>query len=389
VTQRQPQRGFTLIELMVALVVSSLLVGMILAIFARMSMSYRGQQQIAGVQQVLAAARATMELDAKQAGLELAQGFRIASDGGTVRHPAVSVTANATGADAMAFYYADTSTQAVVTGTTAWGAGTLTVDNASGFVVASNPTTNPTLVVMVNINTSTANGAIAGLNANDAVITEYDACVLQLLSVSGNQLQFSTALPWGTVGEAHCSGAGGGTAVVPSANQTMIFNFVARAYRIDTSTAARAALGPLQVSQTGALLTPTTDWLELAYGFTDIQLATRFYEAGSITDGDADGDPLRNWYSSTSQTTQTAAGSTLVPLQMTISLVARTDRPIEGISTPATPTLINTAMPLANNNIGDKASVTLPSATDPALQGLNIYRYITFQVDLRNLGVGR
>lgn len=383
-TRRQAQRGFTLIELMVALVISSLLVGMILAIFARMSMSYRGQQQIAGVQQVLAAARATMELDAKQAGLEVAQGFRIANDGGSMRHPGMTVTASTTGADAMAFYYADTTTQAVVLDASAWGTGALTVDNASGF----NPTTNP-LVVVVNINTSTANGAIAGLGASDAVITEYDACVVQLLSVAGNQLRFSTALPWGSAGEGHCAGPGGGTAVVPAANQTMVFNFVAHAYRIDTSTPARAALGPLQMSPTGALLPVTTDWLDLAYGFTDIQLATRFYEAGSVLDPDNDGDPQRNWYSSTSQTGQTLPGSALVPLQMTISLVARTDRDIEGISTPATPNLIDTSKPLANNTVGDKASVPLPSPTDPALQGQRIYRYITFQADLRNLGVGR
>jgi prepilin-type N-terminal cleavage/methylation domain-containing protein len=74
------QRGFTLIELMVALVVSSLLVGLILAIFSRMSLAYRGQQQIAGLQQVLAAARATIEADAKQAGFAMPQGFRFAGD---------------------------------------------------------------------------------------------------------------------------------------------------------------------------------------------------------------------------------------------------------------------------------------------------------------------
>ena len=80
-------RGFTLIELMVALLVSSLLVGMILAIFSRMSLAYRGQQQIAGVQQVLAAARATIELDAKQAGLGIPQGFKTAMTGATMQSP--------------------------------------------------------------------------------------------------------------------------------------------------------------------------------------------------------------------------------------------------------------------------------------------------------------
>ena len=46
---------------MVALIVSSLLVGMILSIFLRMSLAYRGQQQVANVQSVLAGARQMIE----------------------------------------------------------------------------------------------------------------------------------------------------------------------------------------------------------------------------------------------------------------------------------------------------------------------------------------
>src|SRR6185369_13183475 len=75
---RRAQGGFTLIELMVGLVVSSLLVGMIFAIFVRMSIAYRGQQQVAEVQSKLAAARTKIELDAKQAGLGMADGFYMA-----------------------------------------------------------------------------------------------------------------------------------------------------------------------------------------------------------------------------------------------------------------------------------------------------------------------
>jgi len=75
-------------------------------------------------------------------------------------------------------------------------------------------------------------------------------------------------------------------------------------------------------------------------------------------------------------------------LQISISLVARTDRDVEGIATAATPQLIDPAIP-NNNTIGNHPSVPLPSATDPALQGARIYRYTTFLVDFRNLGVGR
>src|SRR5262249_17175080 len=118
VAMKRP-RGFTLIELMVALVVSSLLVGMILAIFSRLSIAYRGQQQIAGVQQVLAAARATIELDAKQAGLALPQGFKFANTN-TQTHAAVSVINNSNGPDQIYFYYADTTVQAAVQNAPSW-----------------------------------------------------------------------------------------------------------------------------------------------------------------------------------------------------------------------------------------------------------------------------
>ncbi|HET9625733.1 MAG TPA: prepilin-type N-terminal cleavage/methylation domain-containing protein [Kofleriaceae bacterium] len=385
---RRSERGFTLIELMIALIVSSLLVGMILAIFSRMSISYRGQQQIAGVQQVLAAARATIELDAKQAGLELAGGFRSPTDGGLVRHNPVAVTDSATGPDQVAFFYADTTAQAVVTDATGWPASAaLTVDNAAAFSVASTP-----FVVIVNINTSTANGALPGNGSSDAVITTFNACMLQLASVTATQLRFTTAAPWGSANESHCTSGTAMPAVNVAANQTMVFNFVARAYRIDTTSPARMQLGVLQQSPSGALLgAGTNDWLELAYGFTDIQIATRMYESGSLLDPDLDGDFTHNWYSAVEQNAfATNVDPALkTPIQLSISLVARTDRDVEGIATAATPTLLDPAKPLAFNSIGNRASVALPSTTDNLLMGSNIFRYITFQVDLRNMGVGR
>jgi prepilin-type N-terminal cleavage/methylation domain-containing protein len=371
------QRGFTLIELMVALVVISLLVGMILAIFNRMSIAYRGQQQIAGVQQVLAAARATIELDAKQAGLELSQGFRYAADTGTppVARSPVRVIDSSTGPDQIAFFYADPTTQAAVTG----GAlPTVNVDASTGFAVGD-------LVVMSRVDTTTA-GVNAGIDAN---LATFEACVLKVTAVLAGpaRLTFDTAAPWGRAGETHCTAA--------LSSPTMIYKFVARAYRIDTSTPARAALGPLQQSQTGGLIgTAADNWTDLAYGFTDIQTALQVYDKssapGDTPDSDADGE--RDWFSDGTQTTLTGLSTTLTGtdglLQMSISLVARTDRNVEGIATAATPALIDPAIP-NNNTVGNHASVALPSATDPALGGSRVYRFTTFVVDLRNLGVGR
>jgi prepilin-type N-terminal cleavage/methylation domain-containing protein len=371
------QRGFTLIELMVALVVSSLLVGMILAIFNRMSIAYRGQQQIAGVQQVLAAARATIELDAKQAGLELSQGFKYAADGPPTLLPtprsAVKVVDSSTGPDQLFFYYADPTTQAAVTGGVM---PTVTVDATTGFAVGD-------LVVMSRVLTTTP-----GINAVDANLATYDACVLKITGVTASPalLTFDTNLPWGRPGETHCAAA--------LSSPTMIYKFVAHAYKIDTSTVARAKLGPLQMSPTGGLIGTAADgWTDLAYGFTDIQTALQVYDKATNPGDtpDSDADPERDWYSDVTQNALTAPGALAGNdglLQMSISLVARTDRDVEGIATAATPDLIDPAIP-NNNTLGNHASVALPSATDPALGGSRIYRFTTFVVDLRNLGVGR
>ena len=373
------ERGFTLIELMVALVVSSLLVGMILAIFNRMSIAYRGQQQIAGVQQVLAAARATIEIDAKQAGLGLSQGFRYASDGAAPnpRKP-VAVIDSSTGPDQLFFYYADPTTQAAVTGGSLLTA-TVNVDATTGFAVGD-------LVVLSKVDTTTS-----GINGGDANIATYESCVLRIATITAAgppRFTFETALPWGRTNEDHCT--------VAPATGMMLYKFIARAYRIDTSTPARAALGPLQQSPKFGGLTGTAadDWTDLAFGFTDIQTALQIYDKTSAPSdsADLDTDPDREWYSGAMQTTLTAQ-TTVLPagdgfLQMSISLVARTDREVEGITTAATPTLMDATLP-DNNTLGNRASVALPSAVDPALKGSKIYRYTTFVVDLRNLGVGR
>jgi len=377
------QRGFTLIELMIALVVSSLLVGMILSIFSRMSLAYRGQQQIAGVQQVLAAARATIEADAKQAGFGVAQGFKIAASGPTVLQWPVQIRDSSTGPDQIAFFYADSSAQAVVAGVLPTWAATATVTTAAvptGFAVND-------VVVFSKVDTSvtTPIPGGAGIEAN---IATYDACVGQISGISGLNVTISKMAPWGNASSTQC-GTGG-----PAVGASM-YKFVAHGYRIDTSTPARSALGALQQSLTGGMFNSDTQdgWADVAYGFTDIQTALQVYDGDAVDTPDLDVDPAREWYSGAAQNDQTGTSVALTapapaPLEMSISLVARTDRNIEGITTSATPNL--SAPPnLDNNTVGNRISVSLPSATDPALQGSRIYRYLTFQVDFRNMGVGR
>jgi type IV pilus assembly protein PilW len=211
--RRGPEAGFTLVEMMIALVIASLLVAMLLSIFARMSFAMREQSDIIGVQQQITAARVAIERDAKLAGSEMSQGFKIAYDGaGTtnLKHSALRIVDSSTGPDDVGFYYADPSPtkQAVVTSSGA--ATTITVDSASGFTAND-------LVVLSTADTTSFSNPVNP--TSDAAITLYDACVLQIQSISSNQVTFYQNGNWGRTNNDHCSNT--------TANTTMMYGFVA------------------------------------------------------------------------------------------------------------------------------------------------------------------
>jgi prepilin-type N-terminal cleavage/methylation domain-containing protein len=353
------QRGFTLIELMVSLTISSLLAIMLLSIFTRMSFAFREHQQIVAVQQVLSAARNSIEADAQHAGFAMAQGFTLASDGGANRHSPVVITNASDGPDSVAFFYADGGTQALVTG---GNATQITVDTATGF--AAND-----LVVLSTADTVSVANPLSDSDANLAMFT---ACVVQISSVATGQVTFATSGTWGMAGNAHCA--------TPSAGVTMMYKLVAHAWRVDPS---RTELGVLQVDRTGAL-TSAPAWEDQAYGVTDLQTATYFFDGDGTDTDDPDTDPLRDWQSSGAQADMTAPrlyGSQFAPpLMMTMSLVARTTAKVEGVSTRNAPQLVD-PQHVDHNLLGDRASF--------ALTDRHVYRYLTFQVDLRNMGIGR
>lgn len=371
--RRRSQGGFTLIELMISLLVSSLLVILVLSIFARMSFAYREQQQVVGIQQVLAAARTALETDARQAGLALAQGFTISSDLGEHRYSPVRVVNRSNGPDEVGFYYADPDVQAlVVAGPPAPSTTLVMVDDPDELQAGD-------LVVLSTPDTVSMRSPISEDDANIALFT---SCVVRIAAVAGNQLVFETGGDWGNPTNEHCA--------TPIPGVTMVYKFVAHYWRIDPD---RPALGALQLDRTGNL-TPNPSFEDQAYGITDLQVATYFYDRDLDTsdtdDPDTDGD--RDWMSSTEQDTLTErkllAEQFVPPLMMTMNLVARTTTDVEGVYTASTPQLVDPNNP-SHNPIGDREAVSLPSATDPMLGGFRIYRFITFQVDLRNLGVGR
>jgi prepilin-type N-terminal cleavage/methylation domain-containing protein len=418
----RPQGGFTLIEIMISLVISSLLVAMILSIFTSMSAAYRSQQQVAELQQILQAAEASVEADIRQAGFRCAQGFTYAG-GGTTIQPPLLITDGGTGAqatDQIAVFYGDPSAQArvIVAPATAGTFTSVSIDAPDKFAIGdlvllsttnSNPTTSSWTFATQGAGVRPPEEpAIFDTNVGATLVVSY-ACVLQIAAVNATTITFSTAAPWGSATNAHCFGATGPNQNYSGSNVTMLYRFVARAYRVDPT---RKNLSVFQRSPSGGLV--ANDWQDLGLGFTNFQIASRWYEqyqppgtAGAATgvdNADGDTDPWRNWYSGTLQNTRSLQsagypGASMDPnkwvsaLQVSVSFVARTTRPIvDGTVTGATPQLQDPTN-VNFNDIGDSPPVTLAGVADASrpveLRGNNIYRYATIKIDTRNLGVGR
>ena len=383
---RAGQRGFTLVELMVALAISSIMVLMVLGMFSRMSAAYRSQQQITQLQVTLAAAQNLIEQDVKRAGFQVADGFRIASDADLLSP--VQITNDANAPDELRVFAADASKQArVEAGGDITQSDRVNVDDSTGFAVGE-------LAVIVYSSTSVISGVLqtSGGTQADTTVPTFVACVVQIARVEATELRFDTNAPWGSgnIFDGHCANVKAAHNANPSNRTTMIYGLYARAYRID---ATRPALGVLQTSASGGLV---DDWTDLGLGFTDLQLAARVFEAGDNVTDTADPDTLTQyeWYSGEDMERVTTAPDFSVAAdhpritQLTVSLTARTDRDVDDIYTRVTPGFIDTAR-ADNNDLGDHDVVDLTVGVPPAnLLGNRIYRYSTNRIDLRNTGSG-
>jgi len=370
------QRGFTLVEVMISLVISSLLIGMILSLFVRMSTAYRGQQGVAELQQILSAAHGLMETDLRQAGFQMPDGFWVASDQDL--HQAVEIRndADGFGPDAFRVYYADTSAQARVvdfngtadSSTAAFT--TLTVDDNGDFVAGD-------LAVIV----KSTSGAPADVR--------FYTCVVQIATLGGStQINLSAAAPFGSSTNDQCDQVRTGDDGAPSGDdRAMVYRFRARGYRNDPN---RRDLAVLQVSPTAGLV---NDWQDPPVGLTDLQVASRWDDTKdpvevSLDTVDADNDATREWYSDVTQETKSQpvvatiighdpyrrgayndARSRLIAMR--VSLVVRTHAKIASTPTARTPAFIDAARP-GNNDLGDRDAIQLeglPDASKPPERG--------------------
>jgi hypothetical protein len=362
VTRRRAQGGFTLVELMVGMVLTTLMIGFVFTIFVQTSSALRAQTQISDLQQALVAAETVIGREVRQAGLGMPDGARMAFDADV--HQAIEIVNAADGPDELRVFGADPAVQARVAALSL-ATDQLTVDDASLLAVGQ---------VLVLSDPQAVDPAIT-----PAPPQTFDACVVQIAAIDGTTVTLSTAAPWGQSGNAHCAdvAANNATSTEPD---TMAFGLRMRGYRIDAS---RPELGVLQRSVTGGVV---DDWEDLGIGFTDLQVATRWYDPS---------DGTKEWYSGDEQTTLTepsADAPTKLPIELTLSLVVRTLRDVSGVVSARTPELVDVDEP-DHNVIGDRVAVQLDGVDDAArpasLRGQRIYRWSTQRVDLRNLGVGR
>ena len=386
---------------MVALVVSSLLIGMILSIFTRMSLAYRAQQNVAELQQTLAAAQEMVQRDVRQAGYQMPYGFMWAGDTAFQQSLQVINNADNFGPDRLHVFHADGAAQArIVRAVTNLDP---TVDFTSVTVDDADLFQRGDIAVIVTAAADLANRTVPN---SRAPWLHYQACVVRILNVAGGLFTLDTAAPWGTASNSQCDAVRAMVSLRPE-RTAMIYRFSARAYRIDP---ARRALAVLQMSPTGGLI--ANDWQDLGVGFTDLQVATRWSDywdpALKLADTpDLDVDLLSEWHSGEGQEPLSAkipdpdlatalppatVYERSVPSEIRISLVVRTIKKMDAVPTSATPALIDPAR-VDNNSIGDRPAVPLAGVADasrPAeLRGDAIFRHATIGADLRNMAVGQ
>ncbi len=361
----------TLVELMVAMVISSIVIFFLFSIQTRMSRAYQGQGTVSEINQNLQAAKQQLVTDIRMAGFGFGGNGVIGVASGvdaSNQFLGFEVTNDAfgDGNDSFRVLRADSSLDTVVT----FGPSRVFVD-----AVDSRPplTIGEPLVLM----------------------SRSGACLVEVTGTAGTKR--ININPSGALNEApqnlHC-------APVDSGDPVTIARFSRVSYRIDPN---RPQEGYLQMSPSGEMV--ADDWVDQGVGFTNLQIATRYFENGDVTDLDGDGDPERDWYSGDNQAPgDPSRPANAVLIQASISIEARSPFGTRGsAASSTTPAYIDMAN-VNNNARGDWGQdctgaatnpcgiylATTPDASRPARYvGEFIYRSTSSIVDLRNMGVGQ
>jgi len=366
----------TLVELMVAMVISSIVIFFLFSIQTRMSRAYQGQGTVSEINQNLQAAKQQLLTDLRMAG------FGLDSLGNVSVATTIDLSSLASG---------------FVVSNNAYGDG-----NDSFRIMSADPLTEIVVTGFspANVNVDTLDPA-APLDGVVAILmSRTEACVIQVTGTNPNKVIFNpSGAPYNEAPQnPHCQDLK--NSFDPVSNPVTIAQFSGRSYRIDPN---RATEGYLQMSPSGEVV--VDDWIDMGVGFTNMQIATRYFESGDAVDLDGDGDPERDWYSGDNQ----AAGDLSRPadavlIQASLSIEARSPHGTRGsAASTTTPAFIDMAN-INNNSRGDWGQDCTGAPTDPCgihlsatpdasrpdrYKGEYIYRSTTSIVDLRNMGIGR
>ena len=208
-------------------------------------------------------------------------------------------------------------------------------------------------------------------------------CVVQITgTVTGPpaMLQYAAVPPWNTLGNAQC--------VDLSADWTQGYVSFSRAMLRTYRVRPGDQRGVLEMSPSATLV--ANDWVPLAVGIVDLQVAIRVYQPADATDSDGDGDAQRDWFSGSNM--DNALGLVLGSqiIQVSVSVVAKSSKEIGGATLTRSPDVKGSNPIYLNyNNIGDHDGTDLPvTDTTSPFYGDFVYRMYTSTVDLRNVGVG-
>ena len=374
--KKNSQSGMTLVELMVAMVISSIVVFFLFSIQTRMSRAYQGQGTVAEINQNLQAAKQQLVTDIRMAGFgfggtgNVGVSTALEDDAASPLLSAgflVSNNAYLDGNDSFRVMYADPIVDIVIDN----------IPTSRDFVDTVEPATpfEDDEPVILMSRSAACLVAVTGTNPNKV-----------LINPSGAPYNHSPK-------NEHCQDLWD---AYDAGEPVSITRFVARSYRIDPN---RPLEGYLQMHPTGEAT--ADDWIDIGVGFTNLQIATRYFEPGDVLDLDGDGDAERDWYSGENQET---LPSTAVLIQASISSEARSPFGTRGSAASSTTPAYTDLANVTNNSRGDWGVDCTPAATSPCgvhlavtpdgsrparYVGEFIYRSTSSIVDLRNMGVGQ
>jgi prepilin-type N-terminal cleavage/methylation domain-containing protein len=382
------QRGLTLVEIMVSMAIVGIAAALIFGVQMRMSSALSDQQKIAEVQQTLRSSAAVLSKELRQAGYLANSVYATPwGIGGTNPVSAVVIYNKKNGVtDEIHMQAADDKCYAHV------------CDSAGKICPKSGPAFNAS-ETEVSDNSCFHDGDIAyAVHVISPKLGE--GCVLAITHDPQNnaagqnqkiQHNPGQGTPWNQPGNTQCDDLKS----VWNDGYTVFTRIRLRAYRIKPNDAR----GVLQVSPSGGNV--ANDWQDMALGIVNMQFAVRVWHCAA-NDYDKDGDAHRDWFSgdnmtdviSTLSALESSASNPTPQLQMvSLTLVAKTTKPVNGTLVSEVPTLIDTNFDTSDtvhqyNRLSDMGAVSVPSTdTTSMYYGDVVYRTFTTTIDLRNVGV--